>query len=100
MTYTWNIVDLKRTISDGVVNEIQYQCLAQSSSYSDRNISSLTITGSSEDPGFIPYDDLNEEVILAWVTGSIDKGAFEAELSASLASQINAIDDEGHGLPF
>lgn len=100
MNYTWNIIDLKRTISDGVVNEIQYQCLAESASFTDRQISFLTITGSSEDPDFIPYEDLTEGVVLAWVTGSIDKGTFEAELSSSLALQINTIDNEGNGLPF
>ena len=100
MNYTWNIVDLKRTISDDVVNEIQYQCIAESASYSERQISSLEITGSSEDPGFIPYEDLTEGIVLAWVTGSIDKTSFELEVSSSLASQVNDVNSEDYGLPF
>ena len=102
MEYTWSIINLKRTISDDVVNEIQYQCLAESASYSDRQISYLTITGSSEDPDFIPYEDLTEGVVLAWVTGSIDKSTFESETSASLALYINDVNGitEENGLPF
>jgi hypothetical protein len=100
MNYTWNIVNLKRTISDDVVNEIQYQCIAESASYSERQISSLEITGSSEDPGFIPYEDLTEGIVLAWVTGSIDKTSFELEVSSSLASQVNDVNSEDYGLPF
>lgn len=100
MNYTWNIVDLKRTISDDVVNEIQYQCIAESASYSERQISFLEITGSSEDPGFIPYEDLTEGIVLAWVTGSIDKTSFELEVSSSLASQVNDVNSEDYGLPF
>lgn len=100
MNYTWNIVDLKRTISDDVVNEVQYQCIAESASYSERQISSLEITGSSEDPGFIPYEDLTEGIVLAWVTGSIDKTSFELEVSSSLALQVNDVNSEDYGLPF
>ena len=100
MNYTWNIVNLKRTISDDVVNEIQYQCIAESASYSERQISLLEITGSSEDPGFIPYEDLTEGIVLAWVTGSIDKTSFELEVSSSLASQVNDVNSEDYGLPF
>lgn len=102
MDYTWKIYNLKRTISDDVVNEISYGCIATSSSYSNRKISNLEITGSASDPGFIPYDDLTEGIVLSWVTGSIDKSSFELETSSSLANVIRDIEGktEETGTPW
>lgn len=93
MDYTWKIYNLTRTTSDDVVYEVIYGCIATTSSYTSsythRQASTLEITGSSSDPDFIPYEDLTEDIVISWVTGSIDPLAFKTEVSASLALQIN-----------
>lgn len=104
MNHTWKIYDLKRTISDGVVNRITYACESEYSGSGSRRIGELEITGDASNEGFIPYEDLNEGDVLAWVTGSedIDTSAIEALCSASIAEQIvsSATITEATGTPW
>ena len=104
MTHTWKIYDLKRTISTGVVDEITYACESEDSGFGAREIGYLTITGSPSDEGFIPYDNLTEGIVLAWVTGSseVDIPATETLCSASIAMSVSASAaiTEAYGTPW
>lgn len=104
MTHTWKIYDLKRTISTGVVDAITYACESEDSGHGAREIGYLTVTGNPSDEGFIPYDNLTEETVLAWVTGSadVDTTAIETLCSASIASSISASAaiTEANGIPW
>lgn len=90
MEHNWKIYDLTRTISDGVVNKVQYACESNHDSTSTRKIGELNITGSASDAGFIPYTDLTEANVLAWVTGSVNVVSIENENSSSIAANIVA----------
>ena len=90
MTHTWKIYDLKRTISEDVVTNITYACESHLSGSSSREIGQLDISGSTSDPDFIPFSDLTQDNVLAWVTGSIDTSSIETLNSASIAQQIKA----------
>lgn len=90
MTHNWKIYDLKRTISDNVVTEITYACESQLSGSNSRKIGELEISGSASDPDFIPFNDLTQDTVLGWVTGSIDTSVFETSNSSSIAQQIVA----------
>lgn len=104
MNHTWKIYDLKRTISDGVVNKITYACESEYSGSGTRKIGELEVTGDASDEGFIDYYDLNEGDVLAWVTGSadVDTAAIETLCSASIATQISssAAITEANGRPW
>lgn len=86
MTHTWKIYDLERTIEDEVVTKITYACESADGSFSERKIGDLTITGSTDDEGFIAYADLTEETILGWVASGVDKSAIESELADSISN--------------
>lgn len=90
MNHTWKIYDLKRTIADGVVTEVTYACESNYSGSGTRKIGELTVTGSTDDPDFIPYEDLTQTDVLGWVDTNIDKTIFETENSASIAQQVEA----------
>ena len=102
MQHNWKIYDLKRTISDGVVNLVTYACESEDSGYGTRKIGELTVTGSASDPGFIAYESLTEANVLAWVTSSVDTASFESENSSSIASTIvaQAAITESNGTPW
>lgn len=102
MNHNWKIYDLKRTTSDGVVNLVTYAVESQHSSYGTRVIKELTITGSASDSGFIPYNDLTEANVLAWVTSSVDTASLESENSSSIAATIiaEAAITESNGKPW
>jgi hypothetical protein len=46
-------------------------------------------TGSVSDPNFISYENLTENVVFGWITGSIDTASIELQNSGSIASRIN-----------
>ena len=104
MQHIWKIYDLKRTIADGVVNNITYACESEFSGSGTRQVGELTITGDSSDENFIPYEELTEGDVLAWVTGSseINTSSIESENSASIASFIVAQEavTESNGTPW
>ena len=88
MDHNWKIYDLKRVIDNGVVTEITYACESQLSGSGTRKIGNLTVVGSSDDDGFISYDNLTQTDVLGWVYDSVDKTIFETENSSSIAQQI------------
>jgi len=44
----------------------------------------MLVTGSSTEPGFIPFEDLTQDIVLSWITGSFDIPVIQTELSSSL----------------
>lgn len=102
MQHTWKIYDLKRTIADGVVTEVTYACESNEGGFGTRKIGELTVTGSTDDPDFIPYEDLTQTDVLGWVDTNIDKTIFETENSASIAQRIvaQAAITEASGIPW
>jgi hypothetical protein len=90
MTHNWKIYDLERIISDGLVTNVTYACESGFEGTSTRKIGDLTLSGSADAPGFIPYADLTESDVLGWVSSIVDEPAIETLNSASIASQIVA----------
>jgi len=102
MNHTWKIYDLKRNITDGVVTKVTYACESELSGSNTRKIGELTVVGSTDDADFVAYEDLTQEIVLGWVTGSVDTASIETLCSASIATQImvsNAI-TESNGTPW
>ena len=62
MTSTWQIIELKRTPSTGVVTGVVFAIDFQEGSEQtyiarDRYINEITLTGSPNEPGFIPFEN-------------------------------------------
>ena len=102
MNHIWKIYNLKRTISNGVVNEITYACESEFSGSSTRKIGNLTLSGSDTEPNFIPYEDLSESKVLEWVDAVVDKTTIETENSSSIVNNIiaQAAITEEYGTPW
>tara|TARA_Y100000114_G_scaffold156044_1_gene181822 strand:+ start:1500 stop:1844 length:345 start_codon:yes stop_codon:yes gene_type:complete len=102
MNHNWKIYELRRTLSDGVVNEITFGCESELNSITARKIEDLEISGSAGDPGFIPFDNLTENDVLGWIYSTVDTSSIETLNSASIAQSISASAaiTEGYGLPW
>jgi hypothetical protein len=102
MEHTWKIYNLKRTTSDGVVNEVTYACESKHENTGTRQIGELTVVGSASDPGFIAYESLTEADVLGWLDGNVDKTSIETANSASIAERIvaQAAITESKGTPW
>lgn len=88
MKHNWTIYNLKRTISDGVVTEVTYGCESEDGSAYTRHIGSFTITGSTEDEGFIAYDSLQSSDVIGWLDSNVDKSSIESSNSGSIADAL------------
>ena len=84
MDYYWNIGNLTRHSSDGLVYNVEYtyETWASGSAVSKGGI--VIVTRSSTENDFVPFEDLTQDIVLGWITGSFDIPAMQTELSASL----------------
>ena len=88
MNHVWKIYDLKRVIADDIVTKVTYACESNKDKSSTRKIGDTELTGSVDDADFIAFEDLTEEIVLGWITSSIDTSIFETENSSSIAQQV------------
>ena len=102
MTHTWKIYDLLRVIADGVVTKVDYACESEDDGHSTRTVGTFTLSGSTDDEGFIAYADLTEENVLGWIAANVDKSAVEAANAVEIEeykTRTAAITEES-GLPW
>lgn len=89
MQTEWRIYNLKRQSNDGLVLEVEYACEMNISGSADYTIDKLTLSGSSSDPNFISYDNLTEDIVLGWVTSSINTATVESNLNDKITNILN-----------
>jgi hypothetical protein len=104
MIHRWYINDLKRNIADGLITTASYHCKSREDDMF-AVISSGEVNLSSKDPSdadFVQYENLTQDVVLGWVTGSLDINAIQTANSASVASKIAEYNarTEAKGLPW
>ena len=93
--YTWNINNLDRKLSDGVVFNVHYDVTAEAGEYTARNYGNIGLAAPSEEHTFIEYADLTEEVVINWIKALLDESAIEATLQANLDLQKTPVDAAG-----
>ena len=95
----WTIAQLERNTTDNGVIVAHWRC------NKEETVGDVTYTASSygtcgfspdpASPSFVPYEDLTEADVLAWVYGSVDKDATEAALTANIEEQKNPVTETG-----
>jgi len=92
MTTTWKISQLDREVSNGFVTTAHWRVTAVDGD----DIASIYNTCSwSEGTPTIPYANLTEATVLAWVWESVDKTATESALAAQIALLKNPVTATG-----
>ena len=89
-TFSWNIANLERQVSDGYVYTAHWTVSATDED-GDSDVYSASAYGSvglSRPDNLIPYEDLTEEIVVNWVKERLSETP-EA-LEERLASQIEA----------
>jgi len=92
---TWTIANLERNTADGGVTVAHWRCTAVDG---DHSASAYGTVGFTPDPtaeGFVPYENLTEADVLAWVHGSVDKDATEAALTSKIDAEKNPTTEAG-----
>ena len=99
----WTIAQLERNTTDNGVIVAHWRVTAEETVGTEDD--AITYTASSygtcgfspdpTSPSFVPYEDLTEADVLAWVYESVDKDATEAALTANIEEQKNPVTETG-----
>ena len=92
MTTTWSIGQLDRNAANGGVTVAHWRVEAVDGEYSASAYGTVGFTPDASATGFVPYANLTEAEVLAWVWASgVDKAAAEASLEAQIEAQKNPV---------
>jgi hypothetical protein len=105
MTTTWQILDTKYQIANGLIVKVVYGCMVQLDNFLDRKVGEIELTGDPTSPDFIPFDRLTEETIVGWIKtslGDTQVTAIETGLQNSVTARKTAQDAQTtkQGLPW
>ena len=95
MSATWTIANLERNTADGGVTVAHWRCTAVDGDHSASAYGTCSFTPDASADGFVPYENLTEADVLAWVYGSVDKDATEAALAAKIDAEKNPTTEAG-----
>jgi len=87
ITYNWTIANLEHNVADGGVIVAHWRVSAEDGEYTASAYGTAGFTPDPTAAGFVPYADLTEADVLAWVWGSVDKDEMEANLAAQIEDQ-------------
>jgi hypothetical protein len=88
---TWTIANLERNTADGGVVVAHWRVTEEETvgehTYTASSYGTQGFSYDAADPDFVPYDQLTEADVLAWVWGAVDKDAIEAALAENIEDQ-------------
>jgi hypothetical protein len=85
-TFTWNIAQMERETADGYVFTVHYTVDAKDDTYSAGAYGSV---GFQRPENLIPYADLTQDLVIAWVQEALGGEEKVNEIEAALQSQID-----------
>ena len=95
-TFTWNIPQVDRQVSSGLITNIHWRLTAvetiNGTEYRAECYGSKGVSGDPSAEGFIAYDSVTKDNSIAWVKAALDADEDEdsaAEKEAGLQGQIN-----------
>lgn len=86
-TYNWTIAQLERQTDTGGVIVAHWRVSAEDGDYTASAYGTAGFTPDPDAPDFVPYADLTEADVLAWVWDSVDKTETEANLAQQIEDQ-------------
>ena len=83
-THTWSIANLERNTSDDGVTIAHWRCESTDGTHTASAYGTTGHTPNPSDSDFIPYDDLTEANVLAWVHEQVVQADTEAANDAKI----------------
>ena len=109
---TWSVTNMQHTDADGGVFLVYWSMVAASDgtpSYTATDGGKLRCEPDPSSPDYIPYADLTEADVLAWVYESLVQGEetaaeakarVEADRTAKVQGQIDRANTQANGVPW
>jgi hypothetical protein len=82
VTITWNITGMRRTVEDGGVFEVDWECVASEDGLNGTVRQTHSFNPNPDGETFIVYEDLTEANVLSWVKGENQEFADDVESEA------------------
>ena len=101
ITITWAVNNMTRVIDDGFVLVVDWSCTASAPDVPGAFYGGQTrFEFTPDEPGFIPYDQLTQEIVLGWVFNDLGdkKEEIEADRTAKVEKQLHPV--TAQGLPW
>lgn len=101
VTLTWAVNNMTRVVDDGFVVVVDWSCTASATGVNGAFYGGqTTYENNPSEPGFIPYDQLTQEIVLGWVYAALgdQKAEIEATLTAKVEKQLNPT--TANGVPW
>ena len=96
---TWTIANLERNVADGGVTVAHWRVTESETVGEDTFTASaygtVGFTPDADADGFVAYDDLTEDDVMAWVWADVDQDATEAALTAKIEADKNPVSASG-----
>lgn len=89
ITYTWQIANLESNVADGGVVTAHWRCTGVDGEFNATAYGTIGFTPDASAPDFVPYADLTEADVLAWVWAS-EEGTFKDKAEAAIAQKIES----------
>lgn len=99
-SFSWNIVNMERTLATGIVNVLHYTIDAFNGTYRSSAYGSIGLEPPEED-ATIPYGDLTKETVVGWLLDKLGEEK-KVEVETALQTQIDEqrAPTKGAGLPW
>lgn len=88
LTYTWKVTGLKKT-EDGTVVQTYWQKIGSDGTNEGTFSGATPFSGDPATAGFVPFEQLTEEVVLGWIQ-SVVVGDYEEHVNKQIQKQIDA----------
>lgn len=88
MVHKWIVNDMHRQISDNLVYHIDFRVESEREGFTARYVGEVSLTGSIDNPDFIPYEDLTEETVIEWVKSQVDVSNIEENAANIISDKI------------
>lgn len=97
ITCTWSITNMEHLVSDGGVIVVNWSCTAAGGGKSAFYGGATKFEPDPSAPGYVPYADLTEEMVLGWVFAALgdEKEVIEAERIAKVEKQLHPVVESG-----
>ena len=99
--FNWDIAQLERTVSDGIVYTAHYTIAANDGIYSASAYGSIGLEQPDPD-NIIPFAELTKDLVIGWVQEKLGGDEKVEEISAQLQAQLDeqAAPTKAQGVPW
>jgi len=96
ITHNWTIANTEYTLENGGIFNAHWRLTSTDGEHSASSYGTCGFTPDAADPDFVPYEDLTEADVLAWVwANGVDQAQIEAANEAKIDALVNPTTSSG-----